>query len=71
MTEDNRCIGAHISEPQAWLVAFRRAARREGLTLSQWIGEACLQRLPDRVRRSLPPRPQMGRRKETNSDGRM
>lgn len=64
MHDDNRCIDIHISEPVAWIAAFRRAAQADGMTLSEWIGEACLQRLGDE-RNQLPPRPSTGRPKRS------
>ncbi|RIK70737.1 MAG: hypothetical protein DCC67_20620 [Planctomycetota bacterium] len=51
----------NLSLPSDWWAAFQAAARREGVTLSAWLGAAGRRRLDAAARRSLSqPRP-MGR----------
>lgn len=33
-----------ISQPADWWAAFEKQASLEGMTMSQWVGEACKQR---------------------------
>lgn len=34
------------SQPPDWLEAFQRQASLEGISLSEWVGQACLRSLP-------------------------
>lgn len=52
-----------ITEPQEWIEAARKQATKEGKTLSEWIGEAMLAKLPAKVRDKLPDRPPANRPK--------
>ena len=47
----------NITQPEEWWIAFEKAAEREGLTLSQWIGDRLVKSLPKTAQRKLPPRP--------------
>lgn len=35
-----------ISQPADWWAAFERQASLEGMTMSEWVGQACLKSLP-------------------------
>jgi len=50
-----------ITQPAEWWAAFDAAAKREKLTLSEWLGNAGLAQLPDKIREKLPPRPAANR----------
>lgn len=50
-----------ITEPEEWIAAAKAAAEKEGKSLSEWIGEAMLAKLPAKVRAKLPERPSEGR----------
>jgi len=45
------------NQPPDWLAAFKRAAKREKLSLSEWMGNACRAALPERERAKLSERP--------------
>lgn len=45
-----------ITQPREWLDAFRAAAEKEGISLSEWLGNAGLAALPAKVRDKLPVR---------------
>lgn len=34
------------SQPESWIEAFQRQASLEGMTFSEWVGQACLRSLP-------------------------
>lgn len=53
-----------ITEPQEWIAAAKAQAEKEGKTLSEWIGEAMLAKLPAKVRSKLPERPPANRPKK-------
>ena len=36
----------NITQPADWWSAFEEAAKAEGLTLSAWVGQACVFQLP-------------------------
>jgi hypothetical protein len=55
----------NIAEPSEWWKAAEAAAKKENKSLSEWIGEAILEKLPAKVRSKLPERVTAGRpRKE-------
>jgi len=47
----------NITQPADWWAAFEAAASRAGCSLSEWIGDTCLQALPVKERRKLSERP--------------
>ena len=47
----------NITQPADWWAAFQQAADAENATLSEWVGEACLERLPARGGKKLSERP--------------
>ena len=47
-----------ISQPVSWWEIFEKAAAREGLPLSSWLGEAAKDRAG---RKRMPPRARVGR----------
>lgn len=55
-----------ITQPDDWVEAFRQQAEKDGLSLSEWIGEKCKDALPKQVqvklseRQGVGPRPQEG-----------
>lgn len=52
-----------IVNPPEWWTAFEAQAQAEGLSLSQFAGAAMLDRLPPRIRKSLPERAGRGQPK--------
>jgi len=54
----------NIAEPSEWWKAFEAQAAKEGKTLSEWLGEAGLDKLPAKVRSKLPDRVTAGRPKK-------
>ena len=36
-----KCVPKTMTQPADWWDAFERQAQREGLTLSEWVGECC------------------------------
>jgi hypothetical protein len=53
MTTDRK----NISQPDDHWAAFEAQAKKEGKSLSEWIGEQCLRALPAKVRKGLSERP--------------
>jgi hypothetical protein len=51
----------NITQPPDWWQVFEGEAKKAGVSLSEWIGEACLQRLPNKVRKQLSERPPANR----------
>ena len=47
----------HITQPADWWDAFKAAAEADGLSLSEWLGLAGIERLPNRVASNLSARP--------------
>lgn len=58
----------NITQPADWWAAIEAAAAAEGVTVSEWIGEACRKRLPASVRRELSRRPGAHRPKKPDVD---
>jgi hypothetical protein len=52
-----KCKPLTITEPESWIVAAKEQARREGVSLSAWIGECLLANLDEDLRRNLGERP--------------
>lgn len=46
-----------IAHPPDWWDAFEKQARKEGMSLSAWIGECCLANIPKTTARKLSTRP--------------
>jgi hypothetical protein len=51
----------NITQPPDWWQVFEDEAKKADVSLSEWIGEACLQRLPNKVRKKLSERPPANR----------
>jgi hypothetical protein len=49
-----------LSQPADWWAAFKAAAESKGMTLSEWMADACLARLPAETRAKLSPRKPRG-----------
>jgi len=47
----------NITQPADWWGAFKAAADKEGMSLSEWIGECCKQQLQARAAAKLSERP--------------
>lgn len=56
----------NITEPEEWWLAFEAQAKKEGLTLSEWIGKQCFDALPAKVQKTLPERPPANRPKKAD-----
>ena len=57
MTNDRK----NITQPADWWVAFEAAAEAEGVSLAEWIGEACKAKLTKRAAAKLSERGTRGR----------
>ena len=68
-TSENR---KNITQPADWWDAFKAAADKEGLKLSEWIGNACCAALPkkvaDKLSERLKGRPKSPDRDTTSDD---
>jgi hypothetical protein len=53
-----------ITEPEEWIEAAKAQAEKENKTLSEWVGEAMLAKLPAKVRAKLPVERPAGRPKK-------
>lgn len=42
----SKCKPLPVTQPEDWWEAFKRQASLEGMTLSEWVGQACLKSLP-------------------------
>ena len=51
-----------MSQPEEFLTAWNEAAKSKEMTLSQWVAECCNEKLPAKVRKSLPDRETVGRK---------
>ena len=58
----------NITQPADWWAAIEAAAQADGVTVSEWIGEACRKRLPVSVRRGLSVRPGAHRPRKPDVD---
>lgn len=54
----------NITQPPDWWEAFENEAEKAGVSLSEWIGFACMERLPNKIRKTLSPRPPANRPKK-------
>jgi hypothetical protein len=54
----------NITQPPDWWAAFESQAEKDGVSLSEWIGEACLDKLPNQLSQKLSPRPPANRPKK-------
>lgn len=62
----NKCERKNINQPIEWWQAFQNEARRRGMSLSAYLGEAGKLMLPRSVRINLDPRGKVGKpRKES------
>lgn len=50
-------IRKNITQPADWWQAFEATAKEAGLSLSEWVGECCLVRVPKPLRDTLAKRP--------------
>jgi hypothetical protein len=51
----------NITQPPDWWAVFEAEAKKAGVSLSEWIGEACAERLPVKIRKQLSERPPANR----------
>lgn len=58
----------NITQPADHWDAFTRAAKRAGLSLSAWMGEACKAALPAKEAAKLGKRPPVGRMPKEGTD---
>jgi hypothetical protein len=63
-------VRKNITQPADWWQAFEATAKEAGLSLSEWVGECCLVRVPKPLRNTLSKRPgaHRPRREETNAE---
>jgi len=47
----------NVTQPVDWWDAFKAAADKQGVSLSEWIGSACKAKLPAKVAAKLSNRP--------------
>lgn len=57
----------NISQPDVYWHWFEKAAKRQGLPLSVWIGQQCVKGLPPKIRAQLADRPD-GRKSTHDND---
>ena len=50
-----------ITQPTEWVEAFKAQAKKENMSLSEWIGECCIANCPKYVVRQLPKRRTRGK----------
>ena len=50
----------NITQPADWWAAFEDQAKREGKSLSEWVGDCCTGQLPQRIAKTLSARPAVG-----------
>ena len=50
-------VRKNITQPADWWQAFETTAKEAGLSLSEWVGECCLIRVPKPLRDTLSKRP--------------
>jgi hypothetical protein len=60
MTNERR----NITQPADWWAAFLEEARKQGLTLSEFMGMAAKQKLSNQKQKSLSDRVKPGRKKD-------
>jgi hypothetical protein len=58
----------NVTQPADWWAAFEAEAKKEGLTLSEWVGACCVANLS--VSRGLTERPPANRPKKPRDEGR-
>ena len=51
------CTRKNLTQPEDWWSAFEQQAASEGLSLSEWLGNAGRKQLPTEVRDGLSERP--------------
>lgn len=54
----------NLTEPAELWAAAEAQAKKEGKSLSEWVGERMLEGLPAKVRKSIPERDTVGRPKK-------
>jgi hypothetical protein len=54
---ESRCLRKTITQPGDWWIEFESAAKKSGISLAEWIGMACVERLPKSTARRLSERP--------------
>lgn len=54
----------NIVQPTEWWDAAEQEARKQGKSLSEWIGDRILEGLPVKIRKQLPERESAGRPKK-------
>jgi hypothetical protein len=57
----------NITQPSDWWEVFEQQAKSEGKSLSAWIGEQCIERLPNKLKKQLSDRPPANRPKKEQS----
>jgi len=60
-------IRKNLTQPADWWAAFEAQARKEGMTLSEWVGWHCRAILPKRTAAKLSERPAAHRPKKDES----
>lgn len=62
-------VRKNITQPADWWEAFEATAKEAGLSLSEWVGECCLVRVPKPLRDTLTKRPGAHRpKRETEAE---
>lgn len=60
----------NLTQPADWWAAFEAKAKKDGLTLSEWVGACCVAKLPVSVSDALAERPPANRPKKLRDEGR-
>ena len=58
---NNKCKPITLTQPEAWTLAAKAQAKREGVSLSAWLGECLLANLDSDLRAGLDARRKQGR----------
>ncbi len=59
-----QAVRKNVTQPEDWWAAFQAEAKRNGQTLSEWVGAACFAQLPHRKAKQLSDRPPANRPKK-------
>ncbi len=54
----------NITQPADWWAAFQGQAKRDGMSLSEWVGYCCTEHLPQGKAKKLSKRPSVGAKKK-------
>jgi hypothetical protein len=56
----------NITQPADWWAVFEEQAKLSDMSLSAWIGQECIARLPNKIKKQLSERPAANRPKKAD-----